>query len=330
MCPTYESTLLLSSTVFMLWPTEPHIGHVIRSSDAKPPAPISGGFNSSNSDSISLRWADVDLISLSFSDMASDNSWIWVSLCNKVLFNSLNCEVNWVISFWEAEILEVRLLISSWFAEIVELALFNSGSKSVISCLAVSSSEVKFAIFSSDELSFESFSAMLFSRSLTLVLAPSSSVFRESFSVVKLVIVWSFSLISASVFSSVFWVSVRVPFVSSRVFFVSASSVSVLSSCSFVFFNSVEVSDNCFSRSLTLALRSNKILPATDVFLSGFDSIFSQSIILFHLWVIQILIILKLVYWIELIINISYWIKLLIFFDFSFKNMCEVSWFNYF
>jgi hypothetical protein len=71
----------------------------------------------------------------------------------------------------------------------VVLALFNSASKSAIFGLAVSNSEVKFAMFSSDELSFEAFSAMLFSRSLTLVLAPSSSVFRESFSVVKLVIV---------------------------------------------------------------------------------------------------------------------------------------------
>jgi len=71
----------------------------------------------------------------------------------------------------------------------VVLALFNSASKSAIFGLAVSNSEVKFAIFSSDKLIFESFSVMLFSRSITLVFVPSSSVFRESFSVVKLVIV---------------------------------------------------------------------------------------------------------------------------------------------
>lgn len=295
MCPTYESTLLLSSMVLMSWPTAPHIGHVIRSSDAKPPAPMSGGFNSSNSDSTSLRWADVDSITSSFSDKSSVNSWIFVSRCNRVLFNSPNCDVNWEISSWAAEALEVKLsisdfklLISSWLVEVELLASFNWLFKSVIwvsrsvaFCLAVSNSEVKFAIFSSDELNFDSFKAMLFSRSLTFVLVSSNSFFIESFSVVKLVIVWSFSLIvalsSAIVFSRVFWVS-------SRVFFVSDSSVSVLLSCSFVWVNSVFDSDNCFSRSLTFALRSNKNLPSTESFLSGFDSAFSQSIlILFHL-----------------------------------------------
>ncbi|MHA1986042.1 MAG: hypothetical protein ACW98D_05315 [Promethearchaeota archaeon] len=78
--------------------------------------------------------------------------------------------------------------------------------------------------------------------------------------------------------------SVRLVFVSSKVFFVSVSSVSVLSSCSFVCFNSFVDTDNCSSRSFTLALRSNKNLPSTDIFLSGFASAFSQSIgILFHL-----------------------------------------------
>ncbi|MHA1932659.1 MAG: hypothetical protein ACW96X_08985 [Promethearchaeota archaeon] len=164
------------------------------------------------------------------------------------------------------------------------MASFNLASKSVAFCLAVSNSEVKFATFSSNELNLESFKVMLFSRSLTLVLDSSSSVFRESFSVVKLVIVVSFSPISAIVFSRVLCVSVRVLFVSSRVFFVSASSASVLSSCSFVCLNSVEHSDNCFSRSLTFALRSNKNLPSTEIFLSGFDSALFQSIlILFHL-----------------------------------------------
>ncbi|MHA2180058.1 MAG: hypothetical protein ACXAAH_01405 [Promethearchaeota archaeon] len=76
-------------------------------------------------------------------------------------------------------------------------ASFNLVSKSATFCLAVSNSEVKFAIFSSVELNLESFKAKLFSRSLTLVLDSSSSVFRESFSVVKLVIVESFSPIVA-------------------------------------------------------------------------------------------------------------------------------------
>lgn len=256
----------LSSTVLMLPPTAPHIGQVIRSSLANPPAPISGGFNSSNSDSTLWRCAAVDSKVCSFSVIRSLNSWIWASLCKRVLFNSLNCEFNWVISPWAVVSLEFNsstLLLASlsWF------------SKSE----AFSNSEDKFDIFSLDSAIFVSFRVKLFSRSSDLDLYSANSVLRLLFSVFKSRITsWSSVLVfSRSVLVSVNWFSVC-----SSLVLVSSSSFRVSASLSFVWANSFLVSDSCFSRSLTLDLRSNRTLPSTDNFLSGLLSAFAQSILI--------------------------------------------------
>jgi len=251
--------LLLSSTVLILPPTAPHIGQVIRSSLANPPAPISGGFNSSNSDSTSWRCAAVDSKDCSFSVIRSLNSWIWASLCSRVLLSSLNCELNWVISPWAVVSLEFNsstLLLASlsWF------------SKSE----AFSNSEDMFDIFSLNSAIFVSLIAKLFSRSSDLDLYSANSVLRLLFSVFKSRITsWSSVLVfSRSVLVSVNWFSV------------SSSSFRVSASLSFVWANSFLVSTSCFSRSLTLDLRSNKNLPSTDSFFPGFASAFAQSILI--------------------------------------------------